>query len=91
MPCVELDSDTSTAARFGFASQRTVSSVCRMTIGAQAVVTGPTSNRQLKVKKGNLAPTYFRAGPIFARETHPACPAYPGIQLCGRLGAGRNI
>jgi hypothetical protein len=29
---VELDSDTSTAARFGFSSQRTVSSVCRMTI-----------------------------------------------------------
>jgi hypothetical protein len=31
---------------------------------------------------------------VLSLRTHkcpPACPAYPGGQLCGRLGAGRNI
>ena len=43
--------------------------------------------RGRNVRELNVRVSLDRLG----RETHPACPAYPGGQLCGQLAAGRNV
>jgi hypothetical protein len=54
---------------------------------------GRRSGAAVKRLKESKEPVFstriFLSGSPFARETHPACPAYPGGQLW--LGAGRNI